>query len=68
MDEPPLLLQHPIDRFAIDHNLVQQPQHHPESSIAERGMLLNHLAEPLCSWRIGRLGYPLRQVAPMLTA
>ena len=45
MDKPALLLQHPIDCFAIDYEVIPESQLHPEPPIPERGMHLNPVAQ-----------------------
>ena len=53
MDEPALLLQRTIDRLPIDDDLIAEPQLHPEPAVAERGMHLNPVAQPLEPRRVG---------------
>ena len=43
MHEPPLLFQHPIDRFAIHEEPVLAAQQHPQPAIPEGGILLDQL-------------------------
>ena len=60
MHEPALLLQHPIDRFAIHDEPVLAAQQHSQAAIAKRGMLLDQLPQPLDPRRIGPPASPLR--------
>lgn len=43
MHEPPLLLEHAIDRFAIHDDPVLESQQYPKPPIPECGMLLDQL-------------------------
>lgn len=52
MHDPPLLLEHTIDRFAIHDDPVLASQQHSQPPIPECGMLLNPLAEPICPRRV----------------
>ena len=47
MHEPPLLLQHAIDRLPIDDDPIPKLQQHPQSPIPKRGMDLNPIPQPL---------------------
>ena len=60
MHEPPLLFQHPIDRFAIHEEPVLAAQQHPQPAIPEGGILLDQLPQPLDPRRIGPPASPLR--------
>jgi len=52
MHEPPLLLQHTVDRLAIDDDPVLKPHQCPEPPIAKRRMLLNPIPHPFQPRRI----------------
>jgi len=47
MHEPALLLQHAVDRFAIEDDPVLKPHQCPESAIPKRRMLLNPIPQSL---------------------
>jgi hypothetical protein len=52
MHEPPLLLEHSVDSFAIDDNPFLESQQHPEPPIAKGGMLLNPLTQEIRPRRV----------------
>ena len=65
MHEPPLLLEHAVDRLPIHNDSIPESQQHPQSPISKCGILLNPLPQPLHPRRVSRPPASLRHARAM---